>query len=195
LHRVATSWKLIEEVLAEHARTTFKALRPPASERRLAGLARSLPVKLPNSFVQSLRVHDGMRNSLLGPVRLVNNFALLTASEVLTVWRMEWELQQECEFGGCPSTDTAEIKNDSRWRAGWVPVMDSEGDHLVLDLDPGPKGVIGQLFLWSNYGHSPMRVVGKSWREWLHALAVELTGRQFTLDTWGGIDLHTESLL
>jgi hypothetical protein len=61
-----------------------------------------------------------MRNSFLGPVRLVNNFGLLTASEMLTVWKAQWQLQQVCQFGGCPLTNTAEIKNDTRWRPGWV---------------------------------------------------------------------------
>ncbi len=59
---------------------------------------------------------------------------------------MENDLQRECEFGGCRLTSTPELKNDISWRPGWLPLMDSDGDKIVIDFDPGSEGKVGQVF-------------------------------------------------
>jgi len=187
LRRVATSWRPIECVLEEHANTVFKALRPPASDAAIAKLGAAIPSKLPNAFIQSLRIHDGIRDSRCGPHRIFDNMAMLTSSEIVTTWRMEWDLQVECEFEGCQLTRTRKLKNDMRWRAKWVPFLDCEGDKLVIDLDPGPSGKVGQVFRWYNYGGRPMQVIADSVSHWLHMVAEELQRRRFRLDEWGGI--------
>jgi cell wall assembly regulator SMI1 len=108
---------------------------------------------------------------------------------------MECELQHECGFDGCPLTTTSELKNDSRWRPDWVPVMDSDGDKIVVDLDPGPAGKVGQVFRWYNAGGRPMRVVAESWAVWLNTLADELVARRFRLDDSGALWLHDDRFL
>jgi cell wall assembly regulator SMI1 len=189
---VSTSWRLIEEVLQENAHSVFRALRKPVSDTLLGRLEAQLPAKLPRDFVQSLKVHDGLRNSYLDRVRLFNYWALLPVNAIRREWKMLTDLQAECGFGGCQFKVTPRLKNDAHWRPAWVPLMDADGDKLVMDLDPGPKGKVGQVFKWSNSGSFPMRVLADSFGEWLAALAEALSKRQFRLDEFGGIWLENE---
>src|SRR5262249_52320000 len=116
--------------------------------------------------------------------------SLLPASRIEYWWDLHCRGQREDGFGGNPFTRTRKIKNDIRWRERWVPVMeDLGGDHLVLDLDPGPTGKRGQLFPWYNNGSTTMHVVADSYAAWLDAVAEELACRRFTLDELGSIRL------
>jgi cell wall assembly regulator SMI1 len=94
-------------------------------------------------------------------------------------------------FDGDQVTRTRKIKNDRRWRDGWIPFAeDAGGDLMVLDLDPGPTGKAGQIFPWYTNGATAKRVVAESDAAWLNALAEELSGRRFTLDELGTLQLR-----
>jgi cell wall assembly regulator SMI1 len=189
MRRVASSWKIIESVLKEHAHSAFRSLRPPASDRQVAKLESVLGTHLPRDFIASLKIHDGMKSSGGNVEAFVDYKTLNPCSRIATDWKLLWELQCECEFAGDRETRTREIKNDTHWRAGWIPIADFEGDKLVLDLDPGPTGNYGQVFSWYNYGSYPMRVFADSCSAWLDAVAEQLSKRQFKLDEFGGIHL------
>ena len=81
MRRVATSWKVIEGVLKENARSAYEALRPPASTTAVRELEGLLGTRLPQALVSSLCIHDGMRagvvlvdyNSLLSVVNSTNS--------------------------------------------------------------------------------------------------------------------------
>jgi cell wall assembly regulator SMI1 len=70
---------------------------------------------------------------------------------------------------------------------GWLPFMDADGDKVVIDLDPGPKGRNGQVFEWSNSGSFPMRLLADSFSEWLSGIAERFSKRQFQLTEYGSI--------
>lgn len=184
---VSQSWRTIESVLEEHANSIYRALRKPVSDAALASLAKLVPAKLPRDYVQSLKIHDGLNNSYLGQIRLFNYNALLPVSAVMDEHKMMCELQSESEFGGGQAGSDPRIRNDARWRLGWLPIMDADGDKLVLDLDPAPGGTTGQVFEWSNSGSKPLRLLGTTFGEWLAGLAEALGKRRFRLDEYGGI--------
>jgi cell wall assembly regulator SMI1 len=189
---VSASWQMIEGVLRENAHSVFLALRKPATDTQLRRLESKLGTRLPTDFARSWKIHDGLRDSYLGQVRLFNNWAFLPLNSVLAVWKMITDLQAECEFGGCQFKVTPRIKNDAHWRAGWVPFMDADGDKVVLDLDPGPKGKVGQVFEWSNSGSFPMRLLADSFGDWLSQIAERFSKRQFRLSEYGDIWLEDE---
>jgi internalin A len=187
MRRVATSWKVIEEVLREHAHSAFKALRPPASRGDIRELEAALGRWLPNGLVASLRIHNGMT----GRNDLVDYMSLLSAERIGYWWRLHSQFQRDWEAGGDQVTRTRKIKNNLRWRDGWIPLMeDLGGDLMVIDLDPGPTGTRGQIFQWYNYGSTPRRVTADSLPAWLDALAEALVHRRFTLDDLGTINLR-----
>src|SRR5262245_32493978 len=191
---VGASWRQIEEVLWENAHSVFQALRKPASRDQIQRLERKLEAKLPRDFVKSLLIHDGLRQSYLGLNRLFNYWALLPVSAIFQVWKMMTDLQAECNFGGDQFITTPQIKNDAHWRWGWIPFMDADGDKLVIDLDPGPKGKVGQIIEWSNSGSFPMTVLADTFADWLSDVADAFHKRRFQLTEYGRISLNTTNL-
>lgn len=187
MRRVATSWKIIEEVLREHARTAYEALRPPASRGDLSALEDALGRKPPPALAASLRVHDGMADR----EDLVDYVSLCPAKRIASWSHLGCQGQREWGTGGDGVSRTRKIKNDARWRDGWIPFAeDLGGDLLVTDLDPAPGGTRGQVFQWYNYGSTPRRVAAPSLAAWFDALAEQLLARNFTTDDMGTILLR-----
>lgn len=183
---------MIDDVLRENANSVYCALRKPVSDVQLRQFQSRLGAKLPVDFVQSLKVHDGLRDSYLGQIRLFDTWALLPVREISMEWKSMTALQAECGFGGCQFKVNSRIKNDAHWRPGWVPFMDADGDKLVIDLDPGKKGKIGQVFKWSNSGSFPTSLLADSFGEWLADVAERFAKRQFRLDEAGAIWLESD---
>jgi cell wall assembly regulator SMI1 len=187
MRRVATSWKIIEDVLREHFRTTYEALRPPASRGDLTALEDALGRKLPPALAASLRVHDGMTDR----EDLVDYVSLCPAARIASWWRLQSDYQREWQAGGDGVSRTHKVKNDARWRAGWIPFAeDLGGDLMVTDLDPAAAGTRGQVFQWYNYGSTPRRVTAPSLAAWFDAIAEQLLARNFTTDDMGTILLR-----
>jgi len=97
--------------------------------------------------------------------------------------------------GGCQLTKDKRIKGDRWWRPGWLPFTDANGDMLVIDTDPSPRGTSGQVFKFYNSGGRSLQVVAASFAEWLSSLADELEARRFRLDEYGGIWLENLHLV
>jgi cell wall assembly regulator SMI1 len=189
---VRQSWRTIEDVLYENAHSVYRALRNPAKVAWIHKLQRLVQAKLPADFIQSLKVHDGLRLSYVGTNRLFDYEALLPISAISREYKMMCDLQDECNFAGF-ETSSRKIKNDVHWRVGWVPFTDADGDKFVLDLDPGPGGRYGQIIQFKNVGGESRRVLADSFGEWLSIVASTLGKREFRLDERGSIwlqDLH-----
>src|SRR4051794_36123331 len=88
MRQVAKSWEVIEGVLWENSHSVFRALRPPATPKQIAALQRAIPARLPAPLTRSLGIHDGLRRSYLGPIRLFDYMALLPATKIAHVWQM-----------------------------------------------------------------------------------------------------------
>ncbi|HEV2949414.1 MAG TPA: SMI1/KNR4 family protein, partial [Gemmataceae bacterium] len=135
MRRVATSWKVIEGVLKENARSAYKALRPPASVADIRELEELIGTRLLQALVSSLRTHDGMQRA----IDLVNYHSLLPVSEMRKWWRIT--MDNPWDDPGPRFSDGKRIKGDLRWRQWWVPIaVDAGGNLLAVDLDPGPAG-------------------------------------------------------
>ncbi len=107
---VAESWRQIEEVLKEHANSVFRSLRKPATEPQLRQLEKLVGSKLPKDFVQSLKIHDGLRDSYLGSIRLFDYWALLPVSAITTEYSTLMDSQREDAFGGSQFDVSPRIK-------------------------------------------------------------------------------------
>jgi molybdopterin molybdotransferase len=184
---VVASWRTIESVLWENAHSVYLALRKPATDTQLARLAKLVPAKLPRDFVQSLKTHDGLRDSYLGQNRLFDYYALMPVSAIIAEYKMICQPEALDPIGGSQAGADAGVRNDAHFRRRWVPFMDADGDKLVLDLDPAPGGNYGQVFKWSNTGSTRNRVLAPSFGQWLGGLADTLVRRRFGLDEFGGI--------
>ena len=134
----------------------------------------------------SLAIHDGLRDSYLSNTRLFNYHALLPVGSVIEASQIERDVQADYDFDGPVTAMDAAVRTERRWRDAWVPVLDADGDKLVIDLDPGPAGRVGQVVRF--YNSDPDRpVVAPSFAAWLSGLAEELVGGRFTLGDYGDL--------
>ena len=193
MRTVAASWKVIDEVLRENANCVYCALRKPASRGDLKRLAAAFPGhKLPTDLLQSPAIHDGLDDSYLGQVRLFNYWALLPAAAMVEAARTQRNVMAMLEEDGVNTrAKSGPVKADLRWRDGWIPFTDADGDELVIDLDPGPRGRVGQVIRFYN-ADKKLPLIAPSFRAWLSTLADRLGPREFQLDEYGGISIEDD---
>jgi cell wall assembly regulator SMI1 len=194
---VKKSWQVIERVLWKNCHSVSLALRKPASSATLAKLQKRFRNRVPRAFLESLKTHDGLRKSYLDEIRLFNYWALLPVDAILMESKMMYEIEADLQSDSPDmvtgpkrkraKNSTAQMRNDIHWSAGWIPFMDADGDKLVIDLDPGPKGTVGQILYFSN-SEGAKRVIAPSFETWLSRLADILSSRDFKLDEDGGIE-------
>lgn len=185
MRRVASSWKVIEEVLKQNAHASYRALRPPVTKYALRRLQKHFDVPLPTDYLASLAVHDGLRD----PESLFDYMTLLPVQKVIHWSGVARSVQIMGEFTGDETDRRGVVKTEWRWRDAWVPIMaDAGGNLMVLDLDPAKKGKRGQVLRWRN-SDSRIDVVSRSFAEWLDCAAEELRNRRFSLSPYGDIEL------
>ena len=108
-------------------------------------------------------------------------YATLPIAAIITEYKSMCDLQAECEFGGSQAGSDPAVRNETHRRSGWAPILDADGDKLVLDLDAAPGVPVGQVFAWSNAGGTPQWLLAPSFGEWLAGLADVFGARKFRL--------------
>jgi cell wall assembly regulator SMI1 len=190
LRTIATSWQIIEDVLQQNAHSVFCALGKPATRSQVDRLTARLPKQLPRDFMLSVAIHDGVREAHLRSHHLFNFWALLPVAAIEKKWTSMCALRVESDqLSPRQATDKA-----VKYSEAWVPFAEEPHALLVLDLDPGPNGVRGQVMQWSNALDFSARVISPSYRAWISDLADRLMSRTFRISEWGGIWLDDLSL-
>lgn len=177
-----TPYERLERWLATHRPRILANLQPPASDAELAGLAESLGVSLPPSFLDLYRWHNGQRDAAQpGPFY---GLSFLSVAEV----RAEWQNWNEILAGDdstdvhgfCASVVPGVVKELYANRR-WIPFAgDGGGNHLGVDLDPGPKGRVGQVI---NFGSDEdvKYVLGRTVEAFIERIAKELEAGNYVL--------------
>lgn len=161
-------WKSLEKVLKEHWPEGYESLRPGAGDAEIAALESRLGASLPAEVAESLRVHDGQHDEALWDL-----WALLSAEEIAAQWSLMKDLLEAGELDGL-GTENGKKVAAGWWCPAWIPVCaDGSGDLLCVDLQPGPKGVPGQV-VWFRHDDAERSVEARSFKAWLQKVAREL---------------------
>ena len=180
---LARTWQRIEKALDKAAPEVASALAGPAEAKQLRRLERRVGAKLPKDLRASLTHHDGMNGTL---VRLFNDERLLSLEQIQRRWDSHRARMDAPEWAApCPLTRDRKIKNDRFWSPAWLPVTESGQDGFVVDLDPGPRGHVGQVFYFYATASRPREVVAKSFGDFLGKIAARLSRRRFTVEDGG----------
>lgn len=168
---VASSMGVIRRFLGRELPRSASALRAPASPAKLS----LLPERFSQvrDLVELYRLYDGMDDY----AQFVNGGTFMPVEDALTAYNTmleytDWDVE--------PSGDEL-LRRDKRWRAGWWPFVDADGDYIVVDVDPGPLGRTGQVITFCNNGDFPAAVLGDSLGEWLDRYAEEVDAGRFEL--------------
>src|SRR5690349_11873828 len=133
---VGKLYESLEHWLREHSPRMYGDLRDPASAEDLKALESALGQELPAELRTALQIHDG------GPY--FDFYQLLSASRIQNRYNFEMErAEQPSPYAG------SGICRPVIWSKGWIPFAeDGGGNFLCIDLDPGPKGIVGQVLRW-----------------------------------------------
>jgi cell wall assembly regulator SMI1 len=151
-------WDRFEAMLLAHAPQLLATLEPPASEAQIDDAEAAMGVRLPDEVRQAYLRHDGTLHGDLGePSSLFvpfNWWACL--DDMVDNWRMMVRvsngLRTEDDPGDLfptqkPRWDDLKIR-PVWWNEKWIPIgLSGTMTTAYIDLDPAPKGTLGQLIL------------------------------------------------
>ncbi len=152
---VRDAWHRIESWGKAHAEGMLTDLNTGASDEKIAELQQALGRSLPESFLESLRIHDGESDGW--PSRVFADMgAYLGSDRIVEYWRMRVEIAKQ--VGDDFELDDYEDQiregiifvegpvRPAAYDEDWVPFMDCNGDVFwALDFAPREGGTQGQV--------------------------------------------------
>lgn len=134
-------WEHIEAWYA--SQKAAHLLHPGASAEAIASAEKQLGVPLPLQLRQSLQRHDGTAE---GGWRYGTLLGVESIQAEEKIWR---ELLDNGTFSANADHDASEGDASIQkgwWVRGWIPLdADGAGNGNVVDIVPGPNGVVGQI--------------------------------------------------
>jgi cell wall assembly regulator SMI1 len=158
---------------------------PPASAEQLQEFESAIGAKLPKDVRDSYRIYNGQ----CAGCGIIYHLAVEPLQDCLAHWKT-WVKG----YGECLKDGTAESMDEGcssfpdgfvrpvYFDSGWIPLTyDSGGNHIGIDLNPGPKGIRGQVIKFGRDDEFHT-VLALSWGQFLTDLADELEADNFRLD-------------
>jgi cell wall assembly regulator SMI1 len=171
---IKESWSTIETWMKINIPEIFEALNPPASEANITELEKLIGQPLPEDYKELYRIHDG-EGEIVGAF-IATPFSSL---ERVKINYKNWfdlfheEGIQEAVSPLCESHPEGAIQK-TYIDLGWIAFTeDGGGNHLGVDLNPGPNGTYGQVI---NFGRDQEQkyVLAKSLSEFLAWFAARI---------------------
>ena len=140
---VITAWQRLEKWYHDKAPEIYKNLNDGASMEEVEILQNEMGIELPIDLAASLKVHNGA-------MEFHNGYHYLTTAQMLKVWSMMRELNQQGAFSTYePKESVKGLIQNTWWNPCWIPFAeDSQGNLICVDLDPGEEGRHGQVVYW-----------------------------------------------
>jgi cell wall assembly regulator SMI1 len=164
---LAEIWHDIIEWYRRNAPERVSLVGGPAPEEAITAIESKAVVKLPESYKDSFRIHNGG----IG----IHKYDYLSAEEVLGSWS---ELKNQQDAGTFNNLEVV-YAEDVRiqpvwWHEGWIPIArDSGGNLLLIDTAPGSNGTIHQL-LSLDMIEGPSVSRWKDFFTWIRSFAEDL---------------------
>jgi cell wall assembly regulator SMI1 len=136
-------WDELETWLAANAPRVHSQLRPGTSAERLQQLEAAVDRSCPPDLRAWFQRHDGGRE--------LGAYDFLRIGGLESLWH-EWnEMVGDGSVGDgrAPNDQTGHVFQPVWWHKAWLPVaQDGSGNLICIDLDPGPRGIRGQVLFW-----------------------------------------------
>jgi cell wall assembly regulator SMI1 len=171
---IKDAWTKIIGRLTDSGHAASGTFQLGESSASIAKLSAAIGVSLPQSFVDSLNVHNGQAGEDASWISSPEDheadvYSLLSVADIEREWKLQKELLDQGEFRR-PSTPDKGIQ-PVWWSEKWIPIAaDGGGDFVCIDLAPTDEGVTGQVISYLN--DSPRRRrLSESYTAWLSHLA------------------------
>jgi cell wall assembly regulator SMI1 len=178
---VSDLWKRIIAWFSINVPANLCSFGQGVSEEELASAESKMRVRLPDDVRESYLLHNGM-----GRIDFFDAHKLLTLEEVVCAWKMSESALEYLELEGYENTidsTSEDLVKNRMWNLLWIPIMGADEDKVLIDLDPGPSGIVGQLI--ETCGGPPLRLAN-SFRDFLSQYASDLESGKYRFDsqTW-----------
>lgn len=181
---MSSAWSRFEAWLAEHWSEGRAALNPPATEEQLVQLEKTLGLKLPQDYMDCLKVHNGQNLDVGG---LFDGSHFLSTDDILIHWARWKNLLDAGKFEGKKSDSASGVQRDW-WNPRWIPFAYNDyGGYLCLDLAPDDSGRPGQIItMWPDTSERTLEA--SSFRDWFRAYTKRVFSGDFVFsDTYGAL--------
>ncbi|MFD1888041.1 SMI1/KNR4 family protein [Paenibacillus wenxiniae] len=144
---IGTWMEEIKSMLRGKLSSLESSLLASASDEDISQAEQAMNVTFPAQLKQLYRLHNGESHS--GP-GLFFGLQFLTLEEMVNEWKIWSDLQEEYADMGDHYSIPADWIKEQYINRQWIPFChDGGGNHLGIDLDPGPDGIVGQVI---NFG-------------------------------------------
>lgn len=183
---VKKAWKRLKQWSEENLPQNVGGDAPPASERQLRQFEKAIGAALPDDVRESYRVYNGQ----CGGPGIVYGLAVESLPNCLIHYWTHWVdgYERNVKDGSAASFDEScssfphDFVRAVYFDREWIPLTyDSGGNHIGVDLNPGPKGTHGQVIVFGRDDEFHT-VLALSWGQFLTDLADELEAGNFRLD-------------
>lgn len=182
---VKAAWKRLKRWSLAHLPQFDGKDAEPASEEQIREFETVIGQRLPKDVRDSYRKYDGQ----CAGVGVAYGLAVVPLSEALGQWEQWRDGYGQCvEDGSAASLDSGctsfpdGFVRPVYFDSGWIPVTyDGGGNHIAIDLNPGPKGTRGQVIVFGRDDEFHP-VLALSWGQFLTDLADEFEAGNYRLD-------------
>ena len=155
----------------------LEELLPPVTDAELTSAEQELGI----TFPEDIRSLYKWRNGQIGILFLFDEFRLYSLEEMLKMQRVNLN---SCTPEYTDVTDDSGIFKDCIFNPKWIPIGDNGGNTMLyLDMDPGKKGVKGQLLEACD---GEPNFIFKSLQEFLEATTKRIASGEIAWDETSG---------
>ncbi|QKX05728.1 hypothetical protein HN014_12680 [Aquimarina sp. TRL1] len=142
-------WKAYKQLIKERFPKLADQLHPGVSKQQLTDFEHKFDITLPPAFKKFYQLHNGEKEGT-GYIRRLSLLSLEQIDKELSTTRKMWETNETFNLSWYdPIVPEGAIKK-MYYNPKWIPfISDQTGNFIAIDLDPGPRGIIGQII---NYG-------------------------------------------
>jgi len=192
--RIKAAWTRFDEALKTFRRPSTAKLAPGATEVAIKRFATTTGLQLPDDVRGYWSVHNGETSEAFGLAAGFHFLSLAQAAKSLAAWaetrRTIGKAIQPFDRRSRSHPPNAIQKKYSL--PGWLPLLsDREGNHVGIDLDPGPAGRVGQVI---NFGRDEedKYVLFPGIVELIEWLAVEYEAKHVLFDKTDNVIRHVD---
>jgi cell wall assembly regulator SMI1 len=183
LSNIAYYWKTIEDFLKITDIEIYNSLSGPAEERNIKKLENLFKINLPDSFKESLSIHNGQvdddpiitfvnRQKLLSVNVMIKDYnKLLMVYDDISIEMIDPVKPKKCKY----------IKRNYDFNNKWLKFTATDGwsfNHgYKLDFDPAVKGTIGQVI----FRCGSDKIIAKSYENWMEKLCEQIDNKEYII--------------
>ena len=185
MSNIINYWKTIEDFLKITDINIFNSLSKPANEDDIKELENIIKVNLPDSFKESLLIHNGQDETENG-ITFVDSQKLLSINEMCKIYKelcFYFQENKTMEFMKKPY-QCEYLKRNYLYNPKWLKFTKSylsKLDGLIIDFDPAEKGTAGQIFFRPESGIPEDKIITKSYENWLERLCMLIENNEYKI--------------